>query len=288
MTGFIPGGARIGSSWPNPAPKPMERACACASAAIAALGSSCSTTGSWSTSSTPRRATAGPLRAARRRQVAPTPRPRPTILRQPAAAAPRQPTDAGGTGQPRPEFLQRVENLSSAAPGARPGVVPDGAGFNPDHLERMIAWAIEQGHLTGVAESEGGAARPDGPAEAQALAAGAAVPGLDGGRRRRPSSRWRPCEEPAVTPTSQPGPPSRRNRPSHPRHRLRSRNRRRVRREPARARTTPRSTWRSWAAAGPLPPSSPEATGRAEPRPCRWSRASRRRSMLWRASILLA
>jgi hypothetical protein len=59
-----------------------------------------------------------------------------------------------GQGQPRPEFLQRVESLSSSAQGASSDAVPDGVGFNPDHLQRMIDWAIDQGHLTGAAESD--------------------------------------------------------------------------------------------------------------------------------------
>jgi hypothetical protein len=111
-------------------------------------------------------------------------------------AAPPQLADAGDWGQPRPEFVQRVENLRSAAPGAPPGGVPDGAGFNPDHLERMIAWAIDQGHLTGVAESDAGSPAPDAPADAQAPAAGAAVAGLTEpvGRDEQPAG---PDDQPA-------------------------------------------------------------------------------------------
>jgi len=93
-------------------------------------------------------------------------------------AALRGVADETSQGQPRPEFLQRVESLSSSAQGARSGAVPDGVGFNPDHLQRMIDWAIDQGHLTGVAESDERRPPPDGPQDAQALAAGTGAPGL--------------------------------------------------------------------------------------------------------------
>jgi hypothetical protein len=103
--------------------------------------------------------------------------------------------DASDQGQPRPEFVQRVQSLNSSAPGARSGVVPDDAAFNPDHLQRMLAWAVEQGHLTGVADSDDRAPEPPGPEDTQALAAGAAAPGAT-----QPSA---PTEQPASLPVAQ-------------------------------------------------------------------------------------
>jgi hypothetical protein len=91
-------------------------------------------------------------------------------------AALRDVADEPSHRQPRPEFLQRVESLSSSARGASSGVLPDGVGFNPDHLQRMIDWAIAQGHLTGAAEGDERASPPDGATDAQA-AAGIAAPG---------------------------------------------------------------------------------------------------------------
>jgi hypothetical protein len=54
-------------------------------------------------------------------------------------------------GQPRPEFVRRVESLSTSEP--RPptaGAGRDMADFDPERLERMLTWAIEHGHLTSV------------------------------------------------------------------------------------------------------------------------------------------
>jgi hypothetical protein len=70
--------------------------------------------------------------------------------RAPASA---QKTSSGARkeGQPRPEFLQRVQGPSDPqplAPGS--GSAPDPTSFDPAHLERMLAWAIEHGHLTGT------------------------------------------------------------------------------------------------------------------------------------------
>ncbi len=92
-------------------------------------------------------------------------------------AALRDVADEPSQGQLRPEFVRRVESLSSSARGASSGALPDGVGFNPDHLQRMIDWAIDQGHLTAAAEGDERASPPDGPADAQALA-GIAAPGL--------------------------------------------------------------------------------------------------------------
>ena len=92
------------------------------------------------------------------------------------SAASRNPAAAGEEGKPRPEFLQQVESLSSSPPGERRGAMQDSAGFNPDHLERMIAWAVQHGHLTRAAEGDDEAPRPDGLEGAQTLPEGAAVP----------------------------------------------------------------------------------------------------------------
>lgn len=97
--------------------------------------------------------------------------------------------------QPRPEFLRRVEGLSRSAQGAGSGVVPNGTGFDPDHLQRMLAWAIEQGHLTEAApESFGQAAPPGDREDAQALAAGAAPQGPT----KPPASTVQPARPPVA------------------------------------------------------------------------------------------
>jgi hypothetical protein len=58
----------------------------------------------------------------------------------------------------------------------------------------MIAWAIEQGHLTGASERNGGTRRADGPEGERALAVTAAVPGS--------TTPHAPAEQP-VTPVAQ-------------------------------------------------------------------------------------
>jgi len=91
--------------------------------------------------------------------------------------------DAGAGGQPRPEFLRRVESLSSPEPRpARPGAAPDGAAFDPEHVRRMLAWAIDHGHLTGASEVDHGApaARSDHADVPVPAAARPAAPTPDG------------------------------------------------------------------------------------------------------------
>jgi hypothetical protein len=76
------------------------------------------------------------------------PRPR----SEPPAAAPAAPRQAvpsaPGSGQPRPEFVQRVQGLDSSAPRPAPPAEPGRAEFDPEHLQRMLTWAIEHGHLS--------------------------------------------------------------------------------------------------------------------------------------------
>ena len=93
----------------------------------------------------------------------------------PPAAAPLAEVDAGpapsgnaddaGGELPRPEFLRQVESLGNGRSGTLPATAPPEAGFDPGHLERMLAWAIEHGHLTGVEGDDGAPQRP-GPATA--------------------------------------------------------------------------------------------------------------------------
>jgi cellulose synthase operon protein C len=115
-------------------------------------------------------------------------------------AALRDVADETSPGQPRPEFLRRVESLSSSAQDASSGAVPDGVGFNPDHLQRMIDWAIDQGHLTGAAESDERASPPDGRENEQALAAGAVAPGSPPPGPAEQPARPAIAQEPAVAP----------------------------------------------------------------------------------------
>jgi hypothetical protein len=112
------------------------------------------------------------------------------------AAAPGGAGDPSNQGHPRAEFLQRVESLSSAAQGTESGAVPDGVGFNPDHLQRMIAWAIEQGHLTGASEADDHVPSPHRPEEAQPAVA---ATGAD--------STEPPAVEPVQPPAVEPVPP---------------------------------------------------------------------------------
>jgi hypothetical protein len=106
-------------------------------------------------------------------------------------AASHQPAAAGDQPQPRPEFLERVDSMDGPAPSPPSAVVPQGAGFNPDHLQRMIAWAIEQGHLT---EAGGEAAGPHASEGTQAPAANAAGLGQ--------AEALAPAEQPALAPAA--------------------------------------------------------------------------------------
>jgi hypothetical protein len=94
-------------------------------------------------------------------------------------AAERRPDLAAGRvaqPQPRPEFLRHVEGLTSRAQSAGSGAAPDGAGFNPDHLERMLAWAIDQGYLTGTPKGGDRPAPTGGREDAPELAAAPPAP----------------------------------------------------------------------------------------------------------------
>jgi hypothetical protein len=90
----------------------------------------------------------------------------------PQPAARNALADAGDQGQPRPEFLRRVEGLSPEPYGAP---APDGGAFDPEHLQRMLAWAIDHGHLTGASQGDD-RALPSRPEDADPPVAGPPVP----------------------------------------------------------------------------------------------------------------
>jgi hypothetical protein len=115
-------------------------------------------------------------------QPMPTATPRPGLVEGDDAA------EQGEQDLPRPEFVRRVEQLAGLpGPIELPQPQPGQAAFDRDHLRNMMAWAIDQGHLTAAhaadpattAEGAGPQARegdvPDGPVARPEDAAAAAI-----------------------------------------------------------------------------------------------------------------
>jgi hypothetical protein len=79
----------------------------------------------------------------------------------PLASAQDTSAGASADGLPRPEFLRRVQSLNEPEPRVPGrGATPDAAEFDPEHLQRMLSWAIEEGHLTGASAGDASAPAP--------------------------------------------------------------------------------------------------------------------------------
>jgi hypothetical protein len=137
----------------------------------------------------------------------------PTAAAQAEAAPPVETAEGGGRKRPRPEFVRRVEQLAGLPgpielPQPRSGEPP----FDHEHLREMMAWAIDQGHLTAAHAADAAAsARESGPGARESNAPGNSVPGgMDDGlaaasqdpaiTNRKPASE---CPENAVLDATQ-------------------------------------------------------------------------------------